>query len=166
LLKQNSSMLTEADSQGQTLFFACVANNQLQVLEWLFERNALGLKSCRSDGRNLMHIAVEKSHVEVVQWLHQKNPSLITQCDQNKLTPLSLAAFNEKIVVLKLSLDMRCKTHKKSHPDILKSISSVIIVTKKLPVSQLQSLQPTYELCVQTLGAEHENVRELEQLVL
>ena len=76
-----------------------------------------------------------------------------------------LGEYEKALDSFKLSLEMRCKIYKKSHPDLLNTLDWVIIVTKKLSASQVQSLQSTYNLCVHTLGSEYEQVKELGQLI-
>ncbi len=92
---------SQCDSDGQTLFYACAASNQLSSMHWLYQQNAQALKICRFDGQSLMHIAAEKGHLEIAQWLHNQNPSLIDLPDNKKLTPLHVAAFHEQIPILK-----------------------------------------------------------------
>ena len=107
----------------------------------------------------------EKALKIELQVLGENHPDVARSYNNIGKVYKGLENSEKALYYFKLSLEMRCKIHKKSHPDLLKSLSSVITVTKKLPVSQLQSLQPTYNLCVQTLGVEHENVKEFGQLI-
>ncbi len=100
--KQDPSLLSQIDSEGQTLFYACAEFNRVVVMRWLYQQNPLILKICRPDGQSPMHIAAARGHLEAVQWLHEQNLSFIEQTDKNQLTPLHVAAFHEEIPILKI----------------------------------------------------------------
>lgn len=101
-LSFDPSLISQIDSEGQTLLYACAASNQLEIMQWLYEQNPLILNIVRPDEQTPMHIAIQKGYLEIVQWLHEKDSSLIDQPDNNQLTPLHQAAFHEAIPILKL----------------------------------------------------------------
>ncbi len=100
-LQKQPSLIFQYDYSGQTLLYACAISNELSVMQWLYQQNPLLLKMCRDDGISLMHMAAEQGCLEVVQWLHEKDSSYIDQADSNQCIPLQLAAFNERISVIK-----------------------------------------------------------------
>lgn len=65
----------------------------------------------------------------------------------------------------KLAFEAWCRIYKKSHPKILDTLSWLIYAAKKIPIDQRKVLNDTYILCVEMLGAEHQQAKELGQLI-
>ncbi len=100
-----------------------------------------------------------------LQVLEENHPDIAKSYNNVGNVYYRLRDYENALSSFKLSLEMQCKIYKKSHPTLLTTLSGVIGVAKALPVSQPKSLQSTYDLCVQTLGAEHEQVKALGQLI-
>src|SRR5262249_53721787 len=58
------------------------------------------------DGTSLLHLACSLGHVEMAGWIYARDPSQLNQEDQEKRTPLHLAAFQECIPILELFLPL------------------------------------------------------------
>lgn len=65
----------------------------------------------------------------------------------------------------KMSLKILCGLFKKSHPDILNALESLIGIAKNLTSHQCATLKETYTICAETLGRENKLVKELLQLI-
>ena len=104
-VQENISLLQGENEEGETLLYAAVLGNQLEVLQWLYAQNPSLLKKCRKDGWNLMHVAAAEGHAPIVQWLQKQETNLLQELSPEKWTPLHCAVFNEQLSVLGLFVD-------------------------------------------------------------
>ena len=117
-LTLNPTLISQLDSEGQTLLYACVKGRQLDMMRWLYEKNPLALNIVRSDGQTLMHIAANLGFLEITKWLYEKNPLFLDQVDQHHFTPLHLAAFHQAIPILHLFIEKL-----KANPSLIQQVA-------------------------------------------
>ncbi len=107
----------------------------------------------------------QKSLKITLQVLGENHPDVAQSYNNIGAVYYRLGQYEKALDYFIQSLEMRCKIYKKSHSSILNTLKWVIIIAKKLPASQLKSLKQTHAICVETLGADQELVKELLQLI-
>ncbi|MBA3239429.1 MAG: tetratricopeptide repeat protein [Parachlamydiaceae bacterium] len=78
----------------------------------------------------------------------------------------NLGDFLNALDHFKMAAEILCGFYKQSHPDILNSLKSLLIIAEKLQPLQHQNLKPLHILCVDTLGTENELTKALLQLII
>jgi ankyrin repeat protein len=97
---QNKGRLQMTNDRGESLLFAAVAGNQKATLEWLFSQDNSLLKKFRLDGWTLTHVAAALGLKDIFKRLIEIDPSAIFAKNAQRLTPVEVAAFHEKIQIL------------------------------------------------------------------
>ena len=77
--------LSDENNALENFFFAAIYNNQLSILQTLYQKAPHLLGKVR-EGKNPMHVAAAKGCKEIAQWLYEKDPSLASSGEA--LSPL------------------------------------------------------------------------------
>ncbi len=107
----------------------------------------------------------QKSLKITLQVFGENHPDAALRYNNIGLVYKSLEEYEKAIDYYRQSLELRCKIYKKSCPEILNTLKGLILVAKNLPVFERTPLKQTYAICVETLGANHELVKELLPLI-
>ncbi len=90
LIEQYPTILTVTDGQRNSLMLFAIKENNVELLQWLFE---IGLQFSSSDIARLpLHIAASKNFLKTICFLEKTHPYLFDQKDQEGKTPLHYAA--------------------------------------------------------------------------
>ncbi|XP_067653188.1 serine/threonine-protein phosphatase 6 regulatory ankyrin repeat subunit A-like [Haliotis asinina] len=109
VLKHNVLYINSTDDKGITPLLLAAGYGNKAVFHMLIERGADALTK-DSRNRNVLHWACQGGSVKIVEYILTQNIVDINGNDENKTTPLLLAAYHGKIDVFRLLIEKGANT--------------------------------------------------------
>ena len=95
--RQGRGGLKKTTSSGLTPMHAAALNGDVEMMQWLHERDPELVGKADEDGKTPMHFAAMLGRLEAMQWLHERDPEFLHVPEDNGYTPMHIAALEGQL---------------------------------------------------------------------
>jgi len=104
-LMDKTGVWVENKEAAITPFLISAEKGNLEILQWMTEKNPLLVSKCVNDGRTPLHMAAYGGHVQTIKFLLDKDPLLISKYLNKGITPFHFAAYGGDVEAMKFLLE-------------------------------------------------------------
>ena len=90
--RQRREVLKKTTSTGLTPMHAAAMNGDVEMMQWLHEKDPELVRTLANDGSTPMHFAAMFGRLDAMQWLHVKDSGLFSAPADDGWTPMHIAA--------------------------------------------------------------------------